>query len=290
MAENDGQTNVAMIDAEGKFTPDFVNGVPAMLGDDYKDMKFEFKDMPSLVKAWADNKRFVGKKLENVIQRPAKDAKPEDVAAYQKSLMAELGGVKSADDLKDINWKAGLKEGVDIDQNLVKGLSEFAAKKGYPKSIVKELVEEFYNPAMMSALEQQQAAQQQQEDAAKAEAARVRGERVKLITDTYAGDKLPETMRGVLKLVDFIGDDGLKAKIKEHKLYDNPTIDNFEKAGIPIENIMPFSKLAAAIDTAKLVGSPAGGMNKEAELVEEARKLYPDSEAQQKEHIRRNTK
>ncbi len=271
-------------DENGILTEDFKTQLPTILGEEYKDFKGfdDIKDIQTLAKNYANTKSAYGKKLENVIQKPAKDAKPEEVAAYRQSLLSELGGVKSVDDLKDINWRAGIKDGVAIDDNLVKGISEFAAKKGYPKSMIKELVEEFYNPVMMSAYEQQQAAIKAEEEKAKAESDRIRAERVKTITDTYAGEQLPETLRNVLKIVEFIADDGLKAKIKENRLFENPTIDNFEKAGIPVENIMPFAKLASAINTAKLIGTPnnnsGGDPNSFENRLAAAKRDYPNAE------------
>jgi hypothetical protein len=260
-------------DENGVFTEEFKTKLPEFLGAEHKDMQFDIPDIPRLVKAYADNKAFAGKKLENVIQKPAKDAKPEDIQAYNKALLKELGGVQSEADLKDINWKAGIPDGVDIDKNLIDGITKFAAKKGYPKSFIKELVEDFYNPIMMNSYNEQQKIIKAEEEAAAAAAKAAREEKVKLINDTYKGDALVENLRKTMPLIEFIADDGLKAKMKEVGLYSNPTLENFEKAGIPLENIISFAKIASKIETAKLVGTGNSNGTKSARQV--AMEAYP---------------
>lgn len=62
-----------IIDDDGKLTTDFN---PSLLGDQYKDSKFfeTTPDVVTLMKVAADTKSALGKKLENVIQKPAANA------------------------------------------------------------------------------------------------------------------------------------------------------------------------------------------------------------------------
>jgi hypothetical protein len=91
----------------------------------------------------------VGKKLENVIQKPAKDAKEEDIATYKKNLYKELGGVEKEDDLADVNFSAGLPEGEKMDDNLMASYKKFVVDNHTPKEIVQKNVE-FYNNAILA--------------------------------------------------------------------------------------------------------------------------------------------
>ncbi|MFA6281589.1 MAG: hypothetical protein WCY05_03700 [Candidatus Omnitrophota bacterium] len=90
----------------------------------------------------------VGKKLENVIQKPAKDAKPEDVSAYKQNLYKELGAVEKEEDLKDVNFSAGLPEGSAMDDKLMASYKKFVIDNHTPKEIVQKNVE-FYNNAIV---------------------------------------------------------------------------------------------------------------------------------------------
>jgi hypothetical protein len=98
----------------------------------------------------------VGKKLENVIQKPAKDAKPEEVQAYKLGLLKELGAVEKPEDLKDINFAIGLPEGSGIDEGLVGAISKVAAEKHWTKDMVQDGVA-FWNQTMQAATQKMEA-------------------------------------------------------------------------------------------------------------------------------------
>jgi len=93
--------------------------------------------------------KIVGKKLENVIQKPAKDAKEEDIVAYKKNLYKELGGIEKEEDLSDVNFAAGLPEGEKMDNNLIASYKKFLVDNHTPKEIVQKNVE-FYNNAILA--------------------------------------------------------------------------------------------------------------------------------------------
>lgn len=103
-----------------------------------------------------EHKKMLGKKLENVIQKPGKDAKPEEVQEYQTSLLKELGAVDKEDDLADLDVKAGLRDGVPVDDNLAADFKKFVIANKYPKQMAQKAIE-FYNQAIAKAAEAQQA-------------------------------------------------------------------------------------------------------------------------------------
>lgn len=90
--------------------------------------------------------KMVGKKLENVIQKPGKDAKPEDLQAYHASLLKELGGVDDEKGLEDINFAEGLPDGAKTNDVLVADFKKFVVGEKVPKSLVAKMVK--WNNAM----------------------------------------------------------------------------------------------------------------------------------------------
>jgi len=245
------------IDGEGNFSDS--TALVGLAGEGYEETKmFEgVTNIGQLVKFAADNKSFVGKKLENVIQRPDKD-NPDDVSAFHKSLLKELGSVEKMEDLDDMNWRDGIPDGIDVDQKLIDAFSRFIIDESVPKPLAMKMTG-LYNKVMMEAYTETTTQQQAALDAETKATETTRQEQVAAITKEMPGDKMQSGLRGVLKIVDFMANDELKTKIKEADLYTNPSVDSFEKAGISLDNILPFAKLASAIDTAKLVNSGGGG-------------------------------
>jgi len=72
-----------------------------------------------------------------------------------------LGAVEKPEDLKDLNWTAGMAEGSEADENLVKMFSHFVVENKMRRSIVQKNVE-FYNKLMHQAKEAKEA--QESED------------------------------------------------------------------------------------------------------------------------------
>jgi len=268
---------MGFLDDNGGFTDDFRGKLPEILGDEFKDFKdFDnIHDVQTLVKNYANTKSAYGKKLDNVIQRPAKDAKPEDVSTFQKALLKELGAVDKEDDLKDLNFRDGIPDGVELDNRLVDSMKKFILEEKMPKPLAAKLTKMYNNIMMQSYTEQkatQEAETKAQEEAAKAQ----RQAKLESITQAMPGDKMTTGLRDVLKIVDFMADDDLKAKIKASNLYDNPTLENFEKAGISLDNIIPFSKLSKSINIADMVGT--GNSNTSTKTPhEEAMLMYPNA-------------
>jgi hypothetical protein len=90
--------------------------------------------------ALIEARKTISKKTEGVIPRPAKDAKPEDVQAFQSGLRKELGAVDKVEGLKDLNWTVGLPEGSKGNDEVISAVSQFAVEKQIPKSVLQDMI------------------------------------------------------------------------------------------------------------------------------------------------------
>ena len=109
MAEIDlgegGNEPVSMIDSDGKFTEAFTTALPGYLGketltkDDGSPIKM-FETTPnlgSLAKMAYDSKTALGKKMDNVIQKPGENATEQEVKDYMTALDTARGAPDSID-------------------------------------------------------------------------------------------------------------------------------------------------------------------------------------------------
>lgn len=261
------------IDDAGTFTEDFKTALPTMLGE-HKDMDFSsIPDLPKLVKAYADNKAFAGKKLENVIQKPAKDATPEQIAAYRQSLGMEIGAGTKPEEYEFFHADPKtLPDGWNYNSETEKAIAALAIKHTVPKAFLKEASEVMHNAQLGDYQKAIAAKQVAQEKFFTDEVGALR------TNDKWLGDATPKNLRTVLQTIEAFGSDDLKAKIKEKGLYDKVSLDNlkdWEEAGIPVQNI-PFllnvgSKLLGATNP-KGDGQASGA---ESEL-DKAKRLHPN--------------
>ena len=118
-----------------------------------------------------------------VIRKPAKDAKPEQVTAYRKGLLKEMGAVEKLDDLKDINFIVGMPEGSKADEKLVGALSKWAVDNHVPKAIVQQGVE-LWNGFQQQANQQMEVMLKERMDAANAKHVEISGSDEKVKQDT----------------------------------------------------------------------------------------------------------
>lgn len=96
-----------------------------------------------------------GKVLDSmgVIRKPGKDAKPEDVHAFQKMLLKELGAVDKEDDLKDLNLTVGLPEGTKPDEVLAGVFKKWSVQEEIPKPIAQKILA-LHNTLQVAAAQQ----------------------------------------------------------------------------------------------------------------------------------------
>lgn len=201
-----GET-VVMDDA-GNFTSDFK---PSMIGEDYADSK-AFEDVPSLtalLKSHADTKSALGKKLDNVIQRPAKGADDKAVAEYHKGLRKELGSVESIED-----FSFTPPDGREHDKNLTDTFKKKFLELG-TNPVDANILVETWDTFQVAA---EEAAQSQFDQDFETE--------VTNFKKTHLGDNLVKGTRTALKAAIEFGDEDFKAKVKESGLIEAP--DNFD--------------------------------------------------------------
>jgi hypothetical protein len=98
-----------------------------------------YKTPEDAILGGVEHKKMVGKKLENVIQRPDKDAKPEDMAGFRKSLLKELGSVEKEEDFK-VNFAEGLAEGEKPDDATSAMYRKFAVANDVPLELAQKHV------------------------------------------------------------------------------------------------------------------------------------------------------
>jgi hypothetical protein len=212
-----------MIDAEGNFTAEFTEALPGMLGEDHKDFK-GFDDTPNiqtLVKRWADDKSFVGKKLENVIQKPAQDATDEQKDEYTKALRAELGIPDAAENY--------------VYPELAEGEDYREGSKEYWSDIFKKLnISQEQATGLTNALHEMQRHNIEADNKAATEAGEKQlGEQVKAIDDMYPGEEKPAALRHALAFIDKYGTEALQGAVKEANLFDNHDL----KTWAPLVNL-----------------------------------------------------
>lgn len=264
-----------LIDDNGVFTEDFKTALPTMLGDEHKEFKGfdDTPDLKTLVKRFADNKVFVGKKLENVIQKPAKDAKPEEIAAYRQALGKELGAAESPDKYEFFHADPKtLPEGWNYNAETEKAIAVLAHKHNVPVAFLKEASEAMHKAQFN---DYQQAVANQQAAYEKFFSDEVNFLRT---NDKWLGDATPKNLRTVLQTIEAFGSDELKAKVKEAKLYDKASLDNlkdWEKAGIPVQNIPFLLNVGSKLLGAQLPQGGGAGGGQETEL-EKAKRLHPN--------------
>jgi len=129
----------------------FVDGadIKSLAGDEHKETKCfdDIKDFQSFVKVHADTKSALGKKLDNVIQKPGENATDEEKAAFRQSMKTELGAVKSGSEYEFT--RPDMPEGMFYDEQFESSMREMLAQAGVPKDEAKALYDG-YNKMMIA--------------------------------------------------------------------------------------------------------------------------------------------
>jgi len=200
------------IEADGKFAETFREQAITSLGDSFKGTKIldDVPDVGTLIKNYANTKAAYGKKLENVIQRPAANATDAEKAAFHSSLRKELGASENPDDF-EMPRIADFEYG---DQEIKNEATfrKFFVDKGFSPEVAKGLVE-LSNAVQVETVSARLAAQSAADEASFAELDK---------DPAWSGDKAIENGRIAFAAIMEFGDDAMKALVKDSKIYDDP--------------------------------------------------------------------
>lgn len=142
----------------------FREGWQETLPEDLRPSASNFKDLPTLVKAFQDNQRAARAKTEGMVRVPCADATPEDIAAFRRAQ-----GIPDAPDgygLKDVK----APEGIAFDEAKLAAFATKAHELGlHPKAAQELLAWHAQDTALAM-----QAQQQQYQQAVEADNARLK--------------------------------------------------------------------------------------------------------------------
>lgn len=237
--------------AEGTFTADFLAQLPTLAGDEHKDTKAfdNIKSVPTLVKAYADSMSLRGKRLENVIQKPAEDASDEQKAEYRTQLLTALsGGVEKAEEYALTAKPEDWPEGLPFDAKLMEEYQNFFLEKKWPVGMAQELVSKYHEILLQRVDEQLKAEEKlfnEQVDARKAD---------------WKGDALTKNTRTAAKAVLQFASTELKELVQKEKLLDTPTdFDKWRNVFISPDQVAVWYNIGKAMRSDEHVGDEGGG-------------------------------
>ena len=116
---------------DGTFAADWTKHLPDDLGEARAGLS-RFRNVADLGKSYLEAQRLIGQKANNVTI-PGKDAKPEELSAYRKSI-----GVPETVEEYDFKPEK-IPEGVDWNSDLVKPIAAIAYKHNIPPAAMREL-------------------------------------------------------------------------------------------------------------------------------------------------------
>jgi len=249
---------------DGTFAEGSSEKLQAIIAEDEKlkdtDLTKMFKqtpDFPTLLRNHVHTKRTFNTKLENVIQRPGKDADEEQIKQFHSTLLTEAGAPKSP---KDYNFKIpALPEGLQYNKDVETFWRETFAKLQVPKPIAEALFKINWEQVIQQHENAQGAAQKHFDTS------------VEELKNDWKGDDLVKNVRIAHDaLMEFGSDDveidgqnvkGLKTLLKESKVYDTPDdFEKWQKLGINIADLRVWSNIGRRMQPGSL---PSGETKQE---------------------------
>jgi len=222
--------DVEIISDDGKFTENFN---PKVLGDEYGDSKF-FEDTPDVLtalKRGVDAKSMVGRKLENVIQKPSEDADETAKSQYRETLLKELGAPATKDD-----YVFETSEELGQDEEFINYFKEKFFSKKIPPSMAQEIVND-YNEYGTKQMEAQQALAEQQYNEAKT-----------AYTKQFPGDSIKTENSTAYKAMLQFGNEDFTKLLKDSKIVDNVgDLDSWRKLGVTPDMLSLWNKIGKAM-------------------------------------------
>lgn len=217
-------------------------------GEGFEDSKVfdDIKDLPTLAKNYAATKSAFGKKLENVIQKPGKDAKPGEIETYRAGLASELGLAAKPEEIE--LKRPELPEGFPYDEVMEGEFKTYCIENKIPKKYV-ELISDWYNNRQSGVIKNHVEGQQKQFK-----------DDVALIEKDWQGDTLPANLRTVFKAVQEFGSEDLKKQLNDAKLYDNPKqYDVWAKLLGGVNQLRVWQQIGSRIQGSKPLPGGGGG-------------------------------
>jgi hypothetical protein len=199
--------DVEIMSDDGKFTENFS---PAIFGEEYKDNKTleGTSDFLTLGKRFLDTKAKLGEKLDGVIQKPKEGATDREKSEYKETLLKELGAPEKIED-----YDIKVPEGLEIDENLLNGMTKLFFDKRAPKDLVQDIVAGYL------------ALQKEYVDNFNAQQEAAFQEELKEYNTNHPGDsKKTKGVTAVKALLQF-ADEELTKLINESKIIDTPDDD-----------------------------------------------------------------
>ena len=240
------------IDETGKFTDSFKDNILAVIGEEHKGTKLweNIPDVATAFKVLADTKSAFGKKLENVIQRPADDASDEDKEAYRKSLLKELGATDNADDF-EFPRMDGVEYGEQEEENEA-AFRKFFLEEGVSPALAKKLVE-LGNQAQVGMAKARLEAEQRAFETECGE-----------LDKDWPGDKTVENNRIAHDAMMEFSDDALKSVLKDAKIYDDAgNHTKWRDVGVSVRQRRIWHNIGVAMKSAEYSGGGSGSDNEE---------------------------
>lgn len=257
-----------MIGTDGAFTPEFTEALPGFLGEEHKDSKDfdDIKDIGTLVKRFADNRKMVGKKLDNVIQRPADNATDDAKAEFRNVLLTELGAPEKVDGYSFD--RPNLPEGMEYSDETEKHFRELFHKLRVPADTAKQLAASFNEMQIAKFSEQRNAAKKESDE---------QGDKLKI---DWPGELFSKNARIAYKAIQkFMDDDALKT-FDEAQIFDHASdLDLWDKLGIGISQLRVWHSIGESTLDAKALTNEGGGGSGELSQYEKNKKRWPKSES-----------
>lgn len=239
-----------MIDGEGNFTDAGKAALSSEFGDDHADFKgFEgVNNLGTLGKMYADTKTMVGKKMENVIQKPGENATDEQKAEYRAALNAANGVPEDPDGY--IFDKEGIPEGLEISEAEETMWKEAFKDAGVSTEGGSKLFEAYKQARVAEAAEYQKAI----DTAYQSEVAALK--------DAWKGDAIIENPRIAFNAINAFCDDELKDVLKNAGVFSDPAnLDKWRKAGITPSQLHIWGNIGKAMKSGTVLPSSNGGPN-----------------------------
>lgn len=244
-------------------------GLATLAGDEHKESQSykDAKDFPSFVKAAFDTHAMVGKKLENVIQKPGENATDADRAEYRKILNAERGAAKDG-----AEYELTAVEGLPFDKAKEAEFREFCCKGEVPKDTAKAMWDWYHDGqkvAHTAALEAETNAE---------------NTRIENLRTAWPGEKMIINPRFAYNALmafgpkvypdfwpDIKGEDGqvhkgLGTNLAESKVYDSPgDFEKWAKCGIGAEQLLLFAAIGEGMKSGSVLTTEGAGGGKKSE-------------------------